>query len=155
MIYSIGETARRIGVNPSTLRYYDKEGLLPSVQRSSGGVRVFTENDFTWLRLIGCLKATGLPIKEIRQYIVWLQQGESTLVQRRDMFYKQKSAVEEQMAELQRALDAVTYKCWLYDKAVEAGSEEVIQNIDPADIPEDIRKLRTNSGVYQDVDGLS
>ena len=56
MAYTVGEMARRLGVPASTIRYYDKEGLLPFVGRSSGGIRAFTEKDFEWLRIIECLK---------------------------------------------------------------------------------------------------
>ena len=69
MAYTIGEMAKRLGVPASTLRYYDKEGLLPFVERSAGGIRVFRESDFEWLRIIECLKKTGMSIKNIREYI--------------------------------------------------------------------------------------
>ena len=69
MYYTVGETARRLGVAASTLRYYDKEGLLPFVERSSGGIRMFKESDFEWLSIIECLKKAGMPIKEIRKFI--------------------------------------------------------------------------------------
>lgn len=61
MAYTVGEMARRLGVPASTIRYYDKEGLLPFVGRSSGGIRVFTEKDFEWLRIIECLKNRHVP----------------------------------------------------------------------------------------------
>ena len=61
MAYTVGEMARRLGVPASTIRYYDKEGLLPFVGRSSGGIRVFTEKDFEWLRIIECLKKPACP----------------------------------------------------------------------------------------------
>lgn len=69
MAYTVGEMARRLDVPASTIRYYDKEGLLPFVGRSSGGIRVFTEKDFEWLRIIECLKKTGMSLKDIREYI--------------------------------------------------------------------------------------
>ena len=68
MVYTVGEMAKKIGVAPSTLRYYDKEGLLPFVERSGGGMRMFKDSDLDWLRIIECLKRTGMPIKEIRQW---------------------------------------------------------------------------------------
>ncbi len=148
MLYSIGEAAAIAGVSAYTLRYYDKEGLLPMVERSSGGIRMFQEGDFGWLRLIECLKASGLSIKEIKQYIDWYMEGDSTLEQRRQLFYSRKAAVEKQMAELQRTLDAVTYKCWFYDTAVAAGSESVPRNMKPEELPPDIRKLREKSGLF-------
>ena len=62
MFYTIGEMAQRLNVAPSTLRYYDKEGLLPFVERSSGGIRMFKDEDMEWLRLLGCLKKAGMPL---------------------------------------------------------------------------------------------
>ena len=70
MIYTVGEMAQKLGVPASTLRYYDKEGLLPFVERSSGGIRMFRERDFEWLQVIRCMKQAGMSIKDIRQYIV-------------------------------------------------------------------------------------
>ena len=66
MNYSIGEVSRMFGLPQSTLRYYDKEGLLPFVERSSGGIRLFKDSDFEWLSMIECMKQTGMPIKEIK-----------------------------------------------------------------------------------------
>lgn len=69
MVYTVGEMAKLLGVAASTLRYYDKEGLLPFVERSSGGIRMFRESDIEWLQVIGCMKKAGMSIKDIRQYI--------------------------------------------------------------------------------------
>ena len=75
MAYTVGEMARRLGVPASTIRYYDKEGLLPFVGRSSGGIRVFTEKDFEWLRIIECMKKAGMSIKDIRQELKQQPEG--------------------------------------------------------------------------------
>ena len=79
MIYTVGEMAQKLGVPASTLRYYDKEGLLPFVERSSGGIRMFRENDFEWLQVIRCMKKAGMSIKDIRQYIELSMQGDDTI----------------------------------------------------------------------------
>lgn len=79
MIYTVGEMAQKLGVPASTLRYYDKEGLLPFVERSSGGIRMFRENDFEWLQVIRCMKKAGMSIKDIRQYIELAMQGDDTI----------------------------------------------------------------------------
>ena len=71
MLYTVGEMAKRLQVAPSTLRYYDKEGLLPFLERSNGGIRMFRESDFEWLSIIACLKQTGMPIKDIKTFIDW------------------------------------------------------------------------------------
>lgn len=79
MYYSIGEAAQRMHLSAPTLRYYDKEGLLPFVDPSAGGARMFKESDFEWLRLIECLKSTGMPIRDIKQFIDWYMEGDTTL----------------------------------------------------------------------------
>lgn len=140
MLYTISEAAERMQLNPPTLRYYDKEGLLPFVERSSSGIRMFKESDFDWLRLIECLKATGMPIKDIKKFIDWYMEGDSTLEQRREMFHERKNAVEQQLNAMQEMLDIVTYKCWFYDKAVEEGSADAVINIKKEDMPKEMRE---------------
>jgi Predicted transcriptional regulators len=153
MLYSIGEAAETVGLSAYTLRYYDKEGLLPMVERSASGIRIFKEGDLGWLKLIECLKASGLSIKEIKQYIDWSMEGNSTLEQRRDLFYARKKAVEAQMAELQKTLNAVSYKCWFYDTAVEAGDDAIPRHMKPEEMPPKIRKMREESGLFEYKDG--
>ena len=69
MPYTIGQMAEKLGVAPSTLRYYDKEGLLPFVERTAGGIRIFSDGDLETLKIINCLKDTGMQIKDIRNFI--------------------------------------------------------------------------------------
>lgn len=142
MSYTISEAAARMHLSAPTLRYYDKEGLLPFVDRSANGVRVFKESDFEWLRLIECLKATGMPIRDIKQFIDWCLEGDATLPQRRDMFRERRRAVLAQMERLQATLDIIDYKCWYYETAAKAGSDRPLQSFKPEDLPEDVRKIR-------------
>lgn len=139
---TIGEAAERLGLSASAIRYYDKEGLLPFVDRTAGGIRLFREEDLDWLRLIECLKATDMPIKDIRRFIDWYREGDGTLAQRRDMFYQRRQAVEAQIEALQTVLGTIKYKCWFYDTAVELGSIDAAHALRPEDIPEDICKLK-------------
>ena len=126
--YTIKDAARIMGVPTSTIRYYDKEGLLPFVERLASGYRIFTEKDIATLRIIDCLKKTGMSIKEIRQFSSWLEQGDSSLQQRYDMFLERRRVVKQQMAELQKILDTVNYKCWYYETAIAAGTEKIHQS---------------------------
>ena len=109
MLYTVGEASKRIGVAPSTLRYYDKEGLLPFVERSGSGIRMFKEEDFGWLAIIECLKHTGMSIKEIKIFIDWCVQGDSTIDQRLALIDRQREAVEEQMQQLKDTLHLLDY----------------------------------------------
>lgn len=122
MGYSIGQVARKTGLTTHTLRYYEKEGLLPFVRKNSSGLRVFSDNDLGWLAMIECLKETGMPLKGIKQYIDWFAEGDSTLPQRLEMFCKQKEKIEEQIALFQKHLAKIEYKIDLYREAVKLGS---------------------------------
>ena len=92
MLYTVGEMAKILGVQPSTLRYYDKEGLLPFIARSEGGIRMFTEKDYEALQVIGCLKKSGLSIKEIKSFITMAQQGDKTIKERYELFHGRREA---------------------------------------------------------------
>lgn len=142
MAYTVGEMARRLGVPASTIRYYDKEGLLPFVGRSSGGIRVFTEKDFEWLRIIECLKKTGMSLKDIREYIELAMQGDETIARRLELFRKQRTVLETRMAELQQTMDTLDYKCWFYETAAARGSTEGINDLPDEALPEALRPVR-------------
>ena len=142
MVYTIGEMAKMLGVPASTLRYYDKEGLLPFVARSSGGIRQFRESDIEWLRVIGCMKKAGMSIKDIRQYLELSMQGNNTIDTRLAMFRHQREVLQAQMDELQHTLRMVEYKCWYYETAQAAGTVEVLRDMPEDKVPEQFRAIR-------------
>ncbi len=145
MSYSIGAVADTMGISISTLRYYDREGLLPDIERSHGGIRVFSENELGRLRIIECLKNSGMSIKNIKQFLDWCGEGDSSLDKRRDMFYERLDAVNKQMEQLQKTLNTIKFKCWYYDAAVEAGTEEAPQRIPFDQMPKDIQACKLAS----------
>ena len=129
MSYTIGQVAKKMGLTAHALRYYDKEGLLPFVHKSSSGQRVFSEEDLDWLVIIDCLKGTGMQLKDIKLYIDWCQEGDSTLRQRLDMFKSQKTKLEQQMMQLQQYMEKINYKIAWYTEAVaNGGIDKVKQN---------------------------
>jgi len=123
--YSIGEVAKELSLTVYTLRYYDKEGLMPFVDRTPSGTRVFKESDIEALKIIECLKSTGMPIKEIKAFIDWCSEGDSTLKQRYEMFIERKASVEAQMEELKKTMNLIDHKCWYYKTAIDAGTEDI------------------------------
>ena len=125
MSYTIKEAAKIMNVTPSTLRYYDKQGLLPFMERKDSGYRIFSDTDMSMLHVIECLKKSGMPIKDIRQFSKWVQLGDDSLQERYEMFVERKRVVEAQMAELQKTLDFINHKCWYYETALEAGTEKI------------------------------
>lgn len=84
--YSIGEVATKCSLTVSTIRYYDKEGLIPNLQKNEVGVRRFTDENVSSLQMIECLKNAGMPIKDIKQFMQWTIEGDSTLDERFEMF---------------------------------------------------------------------
>ena len=93
MVYTVGEMAKLLDIPASTLRYYDKEGLLPFVERSSGGIRLFRKSDFEWLQVIGCMKKAGMSIRDIRQYIEQAQRGDDTIALRLVILHRQREVL--------------------------------------------------------------
>ncbi|WP_129727382.1 MULTISPECIES: MerR family transcriptional regulator [Bacillaceae] len=133
--YSISEVAKELNLTPYTLRYYDKEGLMPFVERTSSGTRLFKESDIGALKVIECLKATGMPIKEIKKFIDWCSDGDSTLQQRYDMFMERKATVEAQMEELKKTMEVIEHKCLYYQTALAAGTEDIHKENSPIGEP--------------------
>lgn len=142
MVYTVGEMAKLLGVTASTLRYYDKEGLLPFVERSSGGIRMFQESDIEWLQVIGCMKKAGMSIKDIRRYIEMALQGDDTIALRLAMFQRQRQVLQQQLEVLRHTMEMVDYKCWYYETAQKAGTVAVPQEMDLAQVPERFRRIR-------------
>jgi len=125
MTYSIGEISEMLNISISTLRYYDKEGLLPLVNRTAGNIRVFDETDLECLRMIECLKTTGMQLKDIKAFFEWCEEGDNTIDKRYQLFVQQKEKTEKQIAELQNALARINYKCEYYRIAKEKGTTDV------------------------------
>lgn len=125
MTYSIGEISKMLNISISTLRYYDKEGLLPLVNRTEGNIRVFDDSDIECLNMIECLKTTGMSLKDIKRFFEWCEIGDSTIDQRFDLFREQKEKTEQQIARLNKALELINYKCEFYRIAKEKGTTNV------------------------------
>lgn len=142
MLYTVGEMAKRLGVAPSTLRYYDKEGLLPFVERSDGGVRVFKDADYEWLAIIECLKKTGMPLRDIKEFVVMAMAGDETIDGRLELIKKQKDAVERQIAELREVLQVLEFKRWYYETAKKEGTTEIPKNMTSDELPPEFREIR-------------
>ena len=142
MYYTVGEMAKRLGVAPSTLRYYDQEGLLPFVERSEGGIRVFKESDYEWLQIIGCLKKTGMQLRDIKTFIEMAMQGDQTIEPRLALITKQKESVKAQIAELEETLRTLEFKEWYYNTAKENGTTSVPRNMTLDELPEEFREVR-------------
>lgn len=138
-MYTIGQVSKMLDLPVSTLRYYDKQGLFPGIQRTSG-IRKFSDKELDALRIIECLKKSGLELKEIKQFMDWCVEGAATYPQRKKLFEKQKQNVEKEIAHMNQILDMLKFKCWYYDQAIQDGNEDRIKSLLPDHLPEEIQR---------------
>ncbi|MBR4422867.1 MAG: MerR family transcriptional regulator [Mailhella sp.] len=139
-MYTIGQVSEMFHLPVSTLRYYDKEGLFPAMERRSG-IRQFSDREIETLRIIECLKASGLEIREIRQFMEWTTEGSASYEKRRQLFEARRKVVEEEMHRLQKTLSLLEFKCWYYETAIAVGNEDRIQAMLPDRLPPEIQRL--------------
>ena len=137
MSYTIKDMSELTGLPASTLRYYDKQGLLPNLSRDQNNIRIFNEDDYKMLRLIDCLKRSGLSIKDIKHFIDLIGQGDTALTARLEIFQRRREILKQEMADLQEVLCIIEYKCWYYEQACSAGSESVVKG---KAVPEEFSK---------------
>lgn len=139
-MYTIGQVSELFNIPVSTLRYYDKEGFFPNLKRV-GNIRKFDEAELEALKVIECLKKSGLEIKDIRQFFEWVSKGSASYPDRKELFEHRKEAVKEQIKSLETTLAMLEFKCWYYDKAMADGNEEQIKAMLPDKLPADIQAL--------------
>lgn len=137
----IGEISKKTGLSISTLRYYDKHGLLQNIDRSNGGIRKFDDKDLEALRIILCLKTSGMKISEIKQFMDWCNEGDATIDKRLNMFYEQEKNINKQIDILNKSLKLIKFKQWYYETAKKDRTEKNVKGMNLDDYPDDIRKL--------------
>lgn len=116
MEYTIKEVTKKYNLSASTLRYYEKEGLLPKIKKNQSNQRIYQEADLKWLDIIMCMRKTGMTIAYIKSYIELCQEGDSTIEQRYDIFLKQKEILLLQQQELEKNIKTVNHKINLYQE---------------------------------------
>lgn len=131
MSYTTAQAAQKMGISAHTLRFYDKEGLLPNVGRDEHGNRRFTDSDLQWLSLLQCLKNTGMSLKDIKRFAECTTIGDGTIEERLALFENQTQNVKQQIAELQRYLGLLEYKVAFYQQAKELGSVQAVAEMMP------------------------
>jgi DNA-binding transcriptional MerR regulator len=147
--FTISEAAEMLGISASALRYYDRNGLLPKVGRSQGGIRQFTEDDLGWVRVVQWLKMSGMPLKEVKRFTELIQQGDATIEERRRIVHERQAIVKSQLEDMKLTFDLISYTCWYYDMAAEAGTCQVPGSIPLDKLPPEIRRIKNALQVPQ------
>ncbi|ATW26856.1 MerR family transcriptional regulator [Candidatus Formimonas warabiya] len=129
MNYSIKEVSQRFNISPYTLRYYEKEGLLPSIHRTPNGTRTYSDVDLEWLHLICCMRATGMSIAYIKKYVDLCRLGKDTIPERRQIILRQKEIIENHIKEYQGLLKLVNKKLKYYDHIADPSQKNLNCNV--------------------------
>lgn len=114
--YSVTEAAKISGLSAHTLRYYDDLGLFPFLQRTQGDKRLFSDADMQWVQLIECLRNTGMPISEVKNYVELCLRGDSTLNERLEIVKRQETIMKEQIKEMRKHLKLLQFKKNYYEQ---------------------------------------
>ncbi|MZQ96273.1 MAG: MerR family DNA-binding transcriptional regulator [Acidaminobacter sp.] len=116
---TISEVSELYGLSPDTLRYYERVGMIPPVNRTPSGLRDFTELDCRWVELAKCMRGAGLPVEVMIEYVRLVQQGDRTIEARRDLLVEQRVHLLAQKVAIENMLEKLNYKIGRYEEAVE------------------------------------
>ena len=130
----ISEVSNVYELSQDTLRYYERIGLIPPVHRNSSGIREFTEDDCKWVEFIKCMRAAGLPIDVLSEYVKMYMEGDATLSKRKALVVDQRKLLLERMAEMQVTLDRLDKKIERYDRLVIGKEKQLRSPIDRLDV---------------------
>ena len=122
----IAEVSERYGISHDTLRYYERIGLIPPVNRNGSGIRDYNEIDIRRVEFIKCMRSAGLPIETLIEYVALVQQGDKTIETRKEILLEQREQLVARMAEMQKTLDMLDYKIKVYENAVLKREKELI-----------------------------
>jgi DNA-binding transcriptional MerR regulator len=127
----IAEVSERYGLSSDTLRYYERIGLIPPVNRNGGGIRDYNELDIRRVEFIKCMRSAGLPIEVLIEYVGLVQQGDQTIEARREILKEQRVQLIARMQEMQQTLDILDHKIEVYENAVLTKEQKIVQVADP------------------------
>ena len=118
---TITEVSKKYDLSPDTLRYYERIGLIPPVNRNKSGVRDYTEDDCKWVELSKCLRSAGIPIEALIEYCTLTKEGNKTISARKELLIEQRKELLQKINEMQSTLDRLNYKISRYEEAEVTG----------------------------------
>jgi DNA-binding transcriptional MerR regulator len=128
MMYTMMQVCRELNMTYQTLKYYCNEGLIPNVKRDGNNRRVFDEKDVKWIKDLTCLKKCGMSILEMKEYLKLCLQGESTIMERKEMLTKKREALLGSIKELEDSVDYIDWKQNFYDEVL-SGARPYVSNL--------------------------
>ena len=117
----IAEVSKKYDISADTLRYYERVGLIPAVNRRDNGIRDYTEEDLNWVEFIKCMRAAGFQVEALIEYVALYQQGDDTNAARKDILIEQREQLVERMEDMRVTLERLNYKIDNYDRVMRKG----------------------------------
>ena len=124
---TISEVSKKYGLSVDTLRYYEKAGLIPPVNRKENGIRDYTETDCGWVEFVKCMREAGLPIEVLTQYIALYAKGNRTLQQRKNLLITERDRLKERIEQMQQTLKRLNYKISVYEQRIVACEKKLLK----------------------------
>lgn len=115
---TITEASKEFGLSVDTLRYYERIGLIPHVNKTKSGIRDYDENSCKWIKFAKCMRSAGLPIETLIEYVQLWQQGDQTAEVRKELLVEQRDNLTEKMAQIQATLDRLNEKIEKYETVI-------------------------------------
>lgn len=115
---TITEASKKYEISADTLRYYERVGLIPRVNRNKSGIRDYKEEDCRWVEFIKCMRSAGLPIEVLIEYVALFQQGDETIEARKELLSEQRKQLKEKMKDMKKTLERLDYKIERYEQSV-------------------------------------
>lgn len=123
----ISEVSKKYDISPDTLRYYEKEGLLPNVKKNASGIREYSEADCGWVEFIKCMRGAGLSVEVLARYIELFYKGDSTKEERKNILIEERAKLIEKRDTIQATIERLDYKIKVYDKTMVQKEKELLQ----------------------------
>ncbi len=117
----IAEVSKKFDLSQDTLRYYERIGLIPEVNRTLSGIRDYTDISCKWIELAKCMRSAGIPIESLIEYSTLTKQGDTTITARKELLVEERKKILEKIEEMQKTLERLNYKIDRYEKAEETG----------------------------------
>jgi DNA-binding transcriptional MerR regulator len=114
----IAEVSKKYELSADTLRYYERVGLIPTVNRNKSGIRDYTDEDCRWVEFVKCMRGAGLPIEVLIEYVSLFQQGDETIEARKVLLVEQRKQLIEKMEDMKKTLERLDYKIEIYNQSV-------------------------------------
>lgn len=115
---TIAEVSEKFAISQDTLRYYERIGLIPHVNRNKSGIRDYTEEDCKWVEFVKCMRSAGLPIEVLIEYVGLFQQGDKTIGARKELLVEQRKQLSIRVEEMKKTLERLDYKIAVYEQTV-------------------------------------